>query len=84
MTQLQDRPPVDEEVTAARVARALARDAAAQEKRAAARAAADEAKAAKRAKAAEEAAVTVPAKLELTEEQRKAARDARYLARKNR
>lgn len=84
LTQLQARPPVDEEVAAARAARALAKEAAAQEKRAAPRAAADEAKAAKRARAAEASAITVPEKLELTEEERKAARDARYLARKNR
>ena len=85
LAKLQARPPVDEEAAAARAAAALARDEARREKQRLARAAADEAKAAKRAAAAEAAAANAPkAKPELTEEERKAQRDARYLARKNR
>jgi hypothetical protein len=85
LTQLQARPPVDAELAAARAARSLAREEAAQKKRQAARLAAEEAKAAKRAKALEAAAASaLPDKPELTEEERKAARDARYLARKKR
>jgi hypothetical protein len=85
MTQLRTRPPVDETVAAARLAKGLAQEAARIEKQRVARMAADEAKAAKRARALEAAvARAVPDKPALTEDERKAARDARYLARKGR
>jgi len=75
---LKARPPVDEATLAARREAALARETAQASKRAAAKAAkAEAAEANARAQAA--AAVTPP-----TEEERKAARDARYAARKNR
>ncbi len=79
---LKAKPPIDEATLAARAAKQAAKDAAAQEKRRLARQAADEAKAAKRAQAAEAAAKSV--KPVLTEAERKAERDARYLARKKR
>jgi hypothetical protein len=85
LAQLQARPPVDAEAAAARAASGLAREAAAAEKHRLARIAADEAKAAKRASALEAAAASAaPQKQELSESERKAERDARYLARKNR
>ena len=70
-----------EAVLAERAAAQAAKDAIAQEKRRLAKLAADERKAAKLAKALE---VAPPPKPELTEAERKAERDARYLARKNR
>lgn len=84
LTQLRAKPPLDEAVAAERAARRMAKDAAAAEKRNAARLAADEIKAAKRAKAAETAASRAPARSTPTDAERKAMRDARYLARKNR
>lgn len=85
LEKLKARPPVDEAVAAARLEAARQREARAEEKRAAraekAKAAEDEraAEDAKSAKAEAAAAVTPP-----TEAERKAARDARYAARKSR
>ena len=76
LEQLRKKPPRDEKVVAERIAAAEKRDAAKAE-RVAAKKAADAATAA--AKAAEEAANAPP-----TEAERKAARDARYAARKKR
>ncbi len=85
LAQLQAKPPVDVAAAAERSAERLAKEAAAAEKRRLARLAADEIKAAKRARASEAAKshVATP-KPELIEAERKAARDARYIARKNR
>ena len=81
---LRAKPPLDEEALAARKAAQDARDAAAAEKRAAKKAAQDEARAqaASEREAAAAAAAAAPAPP--TEAERKAARDARYAARKNR
>jgi hypothetical protein len=81
LAQLRAKPPIDETVLAARAEAQAAKDAVAQEKRRIAKLAADERKAAKLARAQEAAP---PPKPELTEAERKAERDARYLARKNR
>lgn len=89
LEQLKAKPPRDEAEVAAEAARRAAKEAALAEKRAAAQAAKAEAEAAKQAakaeaaRAAEAAAATAAAPV-LTEEERKAARDARYAARKNR
>lgn len=85
LQQLRDKPPVDETAAAERAERRLAKEAAAREKRQNALLAAKEARAAKRAQAEEAAAASAARqKPVLTEAERKAARDARYLARKNR
>jgi len=85
LARLKSKPPLDEGVAAARVAAQRLKDAAKQEERRLARLAADEAKAAKRAEREKQAASGAAAqKPELTEAERKAARDARYLARKSR
>ena len=85
LAQLRAKPPVDEAVAADRRARRLAKEAAAAEKRRLARLAAEEVKAAKRARASEAAQLAaMTPKPQSTEAERKAARDARYLARKNR
>ncbi|MFZ2997282.1 DUF6481 family protein [Sphingobium sp.] len=85
LEKLRDKPQVDDAEAAKRAERRLAKEAAAREKRQAALQAAKEEKLAKRALAAEkEAAAAAKQKPVLTEEERKAARDARYLARKNR
>jgi hypothetical protein len=81
LAKLRAKPPIDEAVLAERAAAQAAKDAAAQEKRQAAKLAQEERKASKRAKMEEAAASKKP---ERTEEERKAERDARYLARKNR
>ena len=81
LAKLKAKPPIDEAVLAERAAAQAAKDAVAQEKRRLAKLAADERKEAKRAKALEAAP---PKKAELTEAERKAERDARYLARKKR
>jgi len=84
LEKLRSRPPADPAVAAARLEAARQREAKAEEKRAAkaekARAEAEE-RAAAQAKAEAEAAAAKP---EPTEAERKAARDARYAARKNR
>lgn len=94
LEQLRAKPPLDEAEVAAAIARREARDAAQAERRAQARAAKEEAEAAKRAAKAEaeaaaaaEAARTAEASApapKLSEAERKALRDARYAARKNR
>ena len=76
LEQLRQRPPRDERLVAERIAAAQRRDAARAEK-AAAKKAADAAAAASKAA---EAAANAPA----SEADKKAARDARYAARKNR
>ncbi|MEA3015703.1 MAG: hypothetical protein QOI38_425 [Sphingomonadales bacterium] len=79
LDQLRAKPALDPEAAAARSAEREARDAARAEKREAAAAAKAEAK----ARADEAAAARAPAP-QPTEEERKAARDARYAARKSR
>ena len=81
LDRLKARPPVDEAALAARREAALAREAAQAEKRAARKAAADEAA---RADAAAAEAEENEGGHAPTEEERKAARDARYAARKSR
>ena len=76
LEQLRQKPPRDEKLVAERIAAAEKREAAKAEK-AAAKKAADTAAAEKKAA---EAAANAPA----TEAEKKAARDARYAARKNR
>ena len=76
LDQLRQKPPRDEKLIAERMAAAERRDAAKVEK-AAARKAAD-------AAAAEAKAAKAAANAPLSEAERKAARDARYAARKNR
>lgn len=85
LEKLRNKPPVDEAEVARQLAKRQAKEAAAAEKRAAARQAREEARAAKRERALEaaEAAIKAQPKV-LTEAERKAARDARYAARKNR
>ena len=85
VAKLKARPPVDEAEQARRRANRAAREAAAAETREAAkqarRAAAETAKA-EQARAYDEAASASSLTAELTEEERKSARDARYAARK--
>jgi soluble lytic murein transglycosylase-like protein len=85
LAKLRAKPPVDEAVHAEQKTRRLAREAAALEKSRLARLAREEAKAQKalRAQEAAEAAAATQAPV-LTEAEKKAARDARYEARKNR
>jgi hypothetical protein len=73
LEQLRSRPPVDEKTAAERLARSVARQARDEEKAAAKKAA---------QKAASDAKAAVPPPP--TEAERKAARDARYAARKAR
>lgn len=80
LEQFRSRPPVDEMLAAQRVAAGQERDAARAEKAAAKKA---ERTAAAQATAADAAARAVAA-VPKTEAERKAARDARYAARKNR
>ena len=76
LEQYKSRPPVDEKAAAERLAAAERREAAKAEKAAAKKVAAE----AKAADAAIKAAAAAPP----TEAEKKAARDARYAARKNR
>lgn len=76
---LKAKPPVDPAVLAERLAKARAREQAQAEKREAVRASREVARAAKAEKAEAFASAS-----ELTEADRKAARDARYAARKGR
>lgn len=78
LQRLASKPPIDEAALAARKAARIAKDAAAAEKRAVRKAAIEQAKADKLAKA-NAAKVVPPTAAEL-----KAARDAKYAARKNR
>src|SRR5205085_10634321 len=80
LEQYRDRPPVDEKVAAERKAAAEQRDAAKAEKTAARKAEKTAAAEAKAADAAAKAAAPTPP----TEAERKAARDVKYAARKNR
>lgn len=83
LEKLRAKPPVNAAEQAARIARATAREAAAAEKREARRLASEEATAAKRADAAMAPALAqTPAPP--SDADRKAARDARYAARKDR
>jgi hypothetical protein len=88
LDNLRSRPPVDEEVAAARRAAQVKREAAEAEKRAAKKEnerAAEEARLEEEAKSAETAAAAADAApLPPTEAERKLARDARYAARKRR
>lgn len=84
LENLQRKPPVDEAVIAERKAARLRREAVEAEKRSSKLAAAQAAKELAAAAAAAEEASKAEAKPTLTEAERKAARDARYAARKNR
>ena len=77
LEQLKARPPVDEKLAAERAARAERKEAVKAEKVAAK-------KAEREAQAAAAAAATATAVVPKTEAELKAARDARYAARKNR
>jgi hypothetical protein len=83
LDKLRAKPPVDEAVLAQRQAARLKREAADAEKRAAKKAEEQAAKDARDAKAAEAAKAAAPPALP-TAAELKAARDARYAARKNR
>jgi hypothetical protein len=82
---LRNKPPVDEAALALKLANRRAKEEAAIQKRAADRLAREAAKLARleEARAAEAAAIAALPPV-LTEAERKAARDARYAARKNR
>jgi hypothetical protein len=80
LAKLKAKPPLDEKVVAERVERQAQREAREAEKAAAKRAAREAEVAAREAEAAAKAAVPAPP----TEEERKAARDARYAKRKAR
>ena len=80
LEQLRSRPPVDPEVLAERRAASLKREAAKAERIAAGKAARQAAADAAAAEASAKAAAAPPP----TEAERKAERDARYAARKNR
>lgn len=80
LEQLRSRPPLDEKVAAERQAKRLERERRDRERAAAKKAAQQELKAAQAAEAAAKAASAAPR----TEAQLKAARDARYAARKAR
>jgi hypothetical protein len=85
LAKLRDKPPVDEAAIAARAAKDAERTAAAAAKREAARVAKEEAIVAKRKRAEEEVArAAAAAPKVMTEAERKAIRDAKYAARKNR
>ena len=88
LEKLRARPPIDPAVLEERKAAQAARDEAAAKAREEKKAAREQEKAEQRARAeaaAAEAAAAAPApKVELTEAEKKAARDARYAARKNR
>ena len=81
LDKLKAKPPVDEAVVAARQEAARQREARAEEKRAAK---AETAKVAEEARAAEVAKAAAAAVTPPTEAERKAARDAKYAARKSR
>jgi hypothetical protein len=83
LDKLRAKPPVDESVLQARRAAQAERESAAAEKRAAKKAASEQA-AADKAAAAEAAASEAAAAAPKSDEELKAARDARYAARKAR
>lgn len=82
LDQLREKPPVDPAEQAERLANRLAKENAARERREATLREREAAKLAKRAEA--EAAAALAAPVTMTEAERKAARDARYAARKAR
>lgn len=82
LERLRSKPPLDEKIVAERAAARLKREAAEAEKRAAKKGAEQAAKERKAAEAAAAKAVVAPPAR--TEAELKAARDARYAARKNR
>jgi hypothetical protein len=88
LDQLREKPAIDPAVVAERLAAREAKEAAAAERRAERKRAADETKAARdaaaNAKAAEAAEAAPPEKVKPDAAALKAARDARYAARKNR
>ena len=85
LQKLKSKPPVDEAEVARKIEARVAKEAAATEKRAATLAAKEAAKVEKAERMAAEAAAIEAAKPPvLTAEERKAARDARYAARKAR
>ncbi|MBB6124577.1 DUF6481 family protein [Sphingobium subterraneum] len=86
LEKLQARPPLSQDEIDRRVAAQAAKDAAAQAKRAAAVLAREAAAEAKAERGREAARLVEPAATDpvLTESERKAARDARYAARKHR
>jgi hypothetical protein len=84
LEKLKNKPVMDEATIAARQAAQAARDQVAAEKRAAKLLAQQEAKAARAEKAAAAEAAKPAPKVPLTPEEQKAARDARYAARKQR
>jgi hypothetical protein len=84
LDKLRAKAPVDPQVLAERKAAAEAREAAKAEKREAARAAREQSKAEAKATAEAAAAASPKPAPAPTEEERKAARDARYAARKAR
>ena len=86
LAKLKAKPPIDEAVLAERAARNAAREAAQAEKRRAVQAAREAAEQEKldKIRLAEEAAAAEAQKAVQTEADKKAARDARYAARKKR
>jgi hypothetical protein len=84
LDKLRAKAPIDPAVLAERREAALKRDAAQAEKRAAVTAAREAAKAAKESEAAEAAEAAAAVAAPPTEAELKAARDARYAARKKR
>lgn len=85
LEKLRSKAPVDEAEQARRAAALAAKEVAAREKREAARVAREEALVAKKEKTAAAAAAALAAQPKVrTEEELKAARDARYAARKAR
>ncbi|HEU0135028.1 MAG TPA: DUF6481 family protein [Allosphingosinicella sp.] len=84
LEKLKSKPPIDPAVAEARAEAARQREAKAEEKRAAKAEAARAAEEAKAAEAAKSAKAAASAPKALTEAEKKAARDARYAARKSR
>jgi hypothetical protein len=84
LDKLKSKPPLDPAVAEARAEAARQREAKAEEKRAAKAEAARAAEEARAAEAAKSAEAEASAPKALTEAEKKAARDARYAARKSR
>jgi hypothetical protein len=84
LDRLLSKPPMDPAIVAARQAASLEREAAQAEKRAIKKAAEQATKDKKAAEAGEAAAKLASVKPEMTDHERKLARDARYAARKRR
>ena len=83
LAKLKARPPVDEAEQARRREAQAARDAAQAEKRRAAMEAKLQAAQARKSDEARDVKVETPSSVQPTEEERKAARDAKYAKRKN-